>query len=111
MTTALALIFIVILGLAIALVVGLAREGRLGPRSLIFLALLCGAGLVAMTLSDWPQQSLATFWAQHSVVSAVLSTLLLVGAGYLSFEARDNVRQRQLSGLARKFVGGQGLSR
>lgn len=107
MSTLIALVVITVLGLVVAAVVSLAREGRLGPRSLLTLAGICGAGLVVMTLTDWPQQSLAEFWARHSVVSAVLSTLLLIGSGYLAFEARENVRQRELSAsLAAAAFGG-----
>ncbi len=60
-----------------------------------------------MTLSDWPSEQLATFWAGHSVLSATLSTLLLVGAGYLAFEARENYEQQAMtSSLAAGAFGG-----
>jgi len=107
MTTLLALAAIVVAGLIFGLVAGQARAGRISHRSLLALSALCGAGLVAMTISDWPEQSLSRFWANHSVVSAVLSTLLLLGSGFLAFEARDTVRQNQLNeSLAAAAFGG-----
>lgn len=60
-----------------------------------------------MTVSDWPNEGLADFWAGHSVLSATLSTLLLVGAGYLALEARENHEQQVLTGsLASVAFGG-----
>ena len=60
-----------------------------------------------MTLSDWPNERLAGFWAAHSVLSATLSTLLIVGAGYLAFEARENHEQEALTAsLASGAFGG-----
>lgn len=49
-----------------------------------------------MLLTDWPSGVLAQFWAEHAVLSAVLSSLLLVGVGFLAFEAHDNRVQSEL---------------
>jgi hypothetical protein len=55
-----------------------------------------GAALLVMVLSDWPSSRLNLFWAEHSVLGAVLSTLLLAGVGYLAFEAGEVSRQAAL---------------
>ena len=93
-----------------ALALGVAhfsRQGRIPTWSLVPLALGCAVALIAMTLSDWPNERLAGFWAAHSVLSATLSTLLLVGAGYLAFEARENHEQEALTAsLAYGAFGG-----
>lgn len=71
------------------------------------LALLCGALLVIMLLTDWPSSLLAEFWASHSVLSAVLNTLLLVGVGFLAFEAVDAANQERLdTGVTSAGMGG-----
>lgn len=107
MSNALALLALLALGALVAVVIVRAREGRLGRRALLALAGLCSLGLVAMTITDWPAENLARFWADHSVLSATLSTLLLVGAGFLAFEARDNLEQQQLTeSLATAAFGG-----
>ncbi len=53
-----------------------------------------------MVVTDWPLEVLALFWRDHSVLSAVVSTMLLVGVGvgvgFLAFEARDAQRQAVL---------------
>ncbi|MCV7206165.1 hypothetical protein B7435_02295 [Mycolicibacterium peregrinum] len=49
-----------------------------------------------MLLTDWPLGVLSKFWADHSVLSAVLSSLLLVGVGFLAFEVRDTRVQSEL---------------
>lgn len=107
MSNALALLALIVLGGLVAGVVVRARQGRLGRGALLGLASLCGVGLVTMTITDWPAESLARFWADHSVLSATLSTLLLVGAGFLAFEARDNLEQQELTeSLATAAFGG-----
>lgn len=107
MINALALVALIVLGGVMAGVVVRARQGRLGRRALLALASLCGVGLITMTVTDWPAESLARFWADHSVLSATLSTLLLVGAGFLAFEARDNLEQQELTeSLATAAFGG-----
>lgn len=49
-----------------------------------------------MLLTDWPLGVLSKFWADHSVLSAVLSSLLLVGVGFLAFEVHDTRVQSEL---------------
>lgn len=82
-------------GLA-ALLIGRARDGRLNQRVLLALTGACGLSLIVILVSDWPWGALAGFWTRHAVLSAVLSTLLLLGAGYFAFEARENVREQVL---------------
>lgn len=70
-------------------VVAAIQFGRLGRRWLIALAAACGLSLLVMLVSDWPLGVLSKFWADHSVLSATLSTVLFVGVGVLAFEAHD----------------------
>jgi hypothetical protein len=72
------------------------ERGHLTRWMLLSLAVVCGLVLLAMLLSDWPSAVLSEFWADHSVLSAVLSTLLLVGVGFLAFEAHDARIQSEL---------------
>lgn len=81
---------------ATSIVVWLAHQGRLSSLTLGALAGACFVGLVAMVVTDWPLEVLAPFWRDHSVLSAVVSTMLLVGVGFLAFEARDAQRQAAL---------------
>ena len=74
----------------------LAREQRISPRVLRGLTVACAAGLVAMLLSDWPFELLNQFWAAHSVLTSMLSTVLLVALGFLAFEHSERRRQEHL---------------
>lgn len=96
MTTTFAIVVLLGLAAGSAAVVNGARNGTLSRRLLLVLAGLCPAGLVGMTLSDWPTEVLNQFWADHSVLSATLTTLLFVGAGYFAFEAQENLAQQRL---------------
>ena len=92
---------VVALALAIAGVIQLARNGSLSRRQMAALALLCAAGLLFMLITDWPTGLMAVFWAEHSVLSATLSSVLLVGLGFLVWERADQERQDALaSGLS-----------
>lgn len=89
-------IVIVCAALLLAVVAAI-QFGKLERRWQLSLAVLCGlALLVVVVVTDWPLGVLAKFWADHSVVSAVLSTLLLVGVGVLAFEAHDRRIQGEL---------------
>ncbi len=61
---------------------------RLGRRSNGALALASLAPLVALTASDWPSENLNTFWANHSILTSVLTTALLLAAGWLAIDLR-----------------------
>ena len=107
MSTVVAVAMVLVFGISAAFVVRGARRGTIDRRLLLALSLLCAVGLLAMTMSDWPAETLDRFWADHSVLSATLSTLLLVGAGYLAFEAQDNLKQQHLTeSLAAAAYGG-----
>jgi hypothetical protein len=97
MSNGLALLALLAVGGLVGSVVVRARQGRLGRRALLGLAGVCSTGLIAIIITDWPAENLARFWADHSVLSATLCTLLLVGAGFLAFEARDNLEQQELT--------------
>lgn len=81
---------------SITLVIVRARHGLVGERTLLAAAGLCFAALIAMNISDWPWEVLTEFWRDHAVVSATVSTLLLVGVGFLAFEVRDVQKQKIL---------------
>jgi len=100
-------VLVVAFGLLVALVVHSARRGVLSSGALVALALVCATALLAMVLTDWLSPSLRGFWDEHGVVSATLSTLLLAGAGFLAFEARENLEQtRATESLATAAFGG-----
>lgn len=84
-----------VLGIAgmVAWVVHLARSQMIGDTTVRLLAAACALGLVIMLLSDWPSEVLATFWADHSVIGGILSTVLLVGVAFLAYE--DSERRSQ----------------
>lgn len=69
--------------------------------------LTCGAGLIVMVLTDWPMENLASFWASHSVLAGMLSTLLLVGLVFLVYERAERAHQDKLAdGLSGAGLGG-----
>ncbi|BBX27420.1 hypothetical protein [Mycolicibacterium alvei] len=91
-----ALVAVLTAACAVFLLVAAIRFGRVARRWLVILAFACGFGLLAMLLTDWPLGLLSKFWADHSVLSAVLSSLLLVGVGFLAFEVHDTRVQSEL---------------
>ena len=98
---------VIVLGGLVAAVVFLAREQKITTSSVRALAALCALGLVSMLLTDWPSEVLARFWADHSVVAGVLSTVLLVGIVFLAFEDSERRRQEQLdSSVTAAGLGG-----
>ncbi|MDQ3481577.1 MAG: hypothetical protein M3423_09690 [Actinomycetota bacterium] len=96
MGTALLVIGVVGFILAFTLVILRARRGLVGEKTLLSAAGVCFAALVVMNITDWPWEVLTEFWRNHAVVSATVSTLLLVGVGFLAFEVRDVQRQKAL---------------
>ena len=92
-----------ILGLTAAL-----ETGRRMSRGLLWsIAAACGLALLAMVVTDWPLEVLSAFWAGHSVVSAVVSTLLLAGTAFLAFQAHDKQVQSKLdSSVTAAGMGG-----
>lgn len=74
-----------------------ARRNDVPPRVLTAISLGCVAALVLLALSDWPSEWLNEFWADHSILAALLSTVLIVGAGLLGLEARSLHEQERMS--------------
>jgi hypothetical protein len=70
------------------------------------LGIVSGGALVVMVLTDWPGEQLARFWADHSILATVVSSLLLLSVGYLAFEAGENANQAELN----RSVTSAGLS-
>jgi hypothetical protein len=71
-----------------AVVVRALATQRLGRRSKGALAFASLALLVTLTASDWPSETLNSFWADHSILTSVLTTVLLLGAGWLAIDLR-----------------------
>lgn len=80
----------------IAVLVFLARDQRLGKRGVLALTGVCAAGLLVMLISDWPSEELAKFWADHSVLAGLLSTVLLVGVAFLAFEDSERRKEERI---------------
>lgn len=53
--------------------------------------------LMAMLATDWPAEALSGFWAEHSVLTSVLVTLLLAGAAFLVYDYESDRRQARLA--------------
>lgn len=98
----------VVLGaIAVGLLVHKVREDHLTPRTSLVVALACGVGLMAMVLTDWPVESMAAFWASHSVLASLLSSVLLVGLVFMVYEQAEHRRQEKLAiGLSGAGAGG-----
>lgn len=98
---------IVLVSVGFALVAFMAREGRVSSGFLAMLAAVCSVGLLVMLVTDWPWEVLADFWADHSVLAGVLSTVLLLGIGFLVFEVWDVHEQEELdASLTAAGMGG-----
>jgi multisubunit Na+/H+ antiporter MnhB subunit len=107
MIDALLALAVAFIACAVAFIVHLAREGSIRPRTVRALAAVCGVGLIAMLLSDWPLEFLSTFWAEHSILAAVLSSVLLIGLVFLVYEEREQRAQERLDdGLSSAGLGG-----
>ena len=100
-------------GIGVVLAAGLyfviartARRHRWNRTVLLGLSVMSGVCLIAMVVTDWPGEQLARFWADHSILAAVVSTLLLISVGYLAFEAGESAEQAKLN----RSVTSAGLS-
>ncbi|MEP9391535.1 hypothetical protein ABLE94_04630 [Gordonia sp. VNK1] len=90
----------------IAWVVDLVRNDRLPRGILLVLGSLSALGLVAMVISDLDDVA-SQYWSDHSVASAILSSLLLVGTVYIFYENNEQQRQdAMVTGLSGAGVGG-----
>lgn len=87
--------------------VHLARTQAISARTVRVLAFACAAALLLMLWTDWPSELLADFWAQHSILAGILSTVLLVGIVFLLFEEKEQRTQDRLdTGLTGAGLGG-----
>lgn len=96
MTDVVLALVVLLFSLVTGLVVFLAREQRIPTWAVRSLAVLASVGLLAMLLTDWPSEVMAKFWADHSVIAGMLSTVLLVGIVFLAFEDSERRHQEQL---------------
>lgn len=91
----------------IGLLVHWIRTDRLSARAATIVTGLCGAGLIVMVLTDWPVESMSRFWADHSVLAGLLSSLLLVGLVFMVYERAEQKQQDKLAvGLSGAGAGG-----
>lgn len=72
------------------------RAAWVGYRVKLLLAALCVVALVVIVATDWPSEALNTFWAEHSVLSALVTTVLLFGAGFVAYDIGNARRQEEL---------------
>lgn len=94
-------------GLLCCLLVYALREGKVSSTWALVLSVLSGVGLMVMLLTDWPTDSMNMFWANHSVLAAIASTLLLFGIPYGLWESREQHKQDRLAaGLSGAGLGG-----
>lgn len=98
---------VIVIAVAIGLMVHKIRGDRLSPRTSMIVSVVCGAGLIVMILTDWPVESMSRFWADHSVLAGLLSSVLLVGLVFLVYEQAEHRHQEQLAaGLSGAGAGG-----
>lgn len=98
---------IVVAAVGIGFVTHKVRTSDLSGRAAFATAVLCFVGLLAMILTDWPSEVLNKFWADHSVLAGMLSSLLLVGLVFLAYERSAQRRQLELAdGLSGAGLGG-----
>lgn len=91
----------------VAVLVYLAREQYISRTGVHALTITCALALVAMLVTDWPTEILADFWADHSVLAGLLSTVLLVGVVFLVFEDAERRAQERLdNSLTAAGLGG-----
>lgn len=98
---------VIAIAMAIGLMVHKIRGDHLSPRTSLIVSVACGAGLIVMVLTDWPVESMSRFWADHSVLAGLLSSVLLVGLVFLVYEQAEHRHQEQLAaGLSGAGAGG-----
>lgn len=88
---------LLVLAIAIGYLVHRLRSGHLPKKITLAITGLCIAALLAMILTDWPLGLLSQFWAEHSVLAGVLSSLLLVFLVFLVYERGEQELQIKLS--------------
>lgn len=97
--TAQAFLIAAIAGLVVVLIVlGIRHRlrGRVGGRMKFALALASLALLIAITALDWPLASVSEFFSTHSVFTGMVTTLLLVGAGYFAWDSESERKAEYL---------------
>lgn len=83
------------------------RTDRVSAAAAAIVTGVCGVGLIVMVLTDWPVESMSRFWADHSVLGGLLSTLLLVGLVFMVYERAEQKHQDDLAvGLSGAGAGG-----
>jgi len=97
-------------GLVAVLIVVIIRRrlrGRVGGRIKFALALASLALLITITALDWPLASVSDFFSTHSVFTGMLTTVLLLGAGYFAWDSESERKAEYLDdGLTATGFGG-----
>ncbi|WP_028650306.1 hypothetical protein [Nocardioides halotolerans] len=98
-------VVVVVAAFAFAAIGFLVKERRLPRPWPAVLAAACGAALLVQLVTDWPFPT--GFWADHGVVTSVLSSVLLLGVAYLVYEDRElRIQDRLDASLTAAGVGG-----
>lgn len=100
-------VLVVLCAIALGRLVHKVRLDSLSPVLSTAITVACGVGLVVMVLSDWPIENLSKFWADHSVLASLVSSLLLVGLVFMVYERSEQRHQAELaSGISGAGAGG-----
>lgn len=98
---------VIVVAVTIGLMVHKIRGDHLSPRTSLIVSVACGVALIVMVLTDWPVESMSRFWADHSVLAGILSSVLLVGLVFLVYEQAERRDQEQrATGLSGAGAGG-----
>jgi hypothetical protein len=82
-------------------------RGRVTGRVKFSLALASLALLIAVTALDWPLAAVGEFFSTHSVFTGMVTTVLLLGAGYFAWDSEAERRAEYLDdGLTAAGLGG-----
>jgi hypothetical protein len=96
---------VIVVAILIAVVGYVAKERRFSRQWVVGLAVFCGVALLLQLVTDWPFPT--HFWKNHSVVASVLSSVLLLGVGFLVYEDRELREQERLDqSVTAAAVGG-----
>lgn len=98
---------VVVVAVGIGALASRIRNDTVPPVAILGVTAGCAIGLISMILTDWPLEVLDTFWADHSVLASMLSSLLLVGIVFLVYERNEQRQQEERAvGISGAGVGG-----
>lgn len=98
---------VVAVAVVIGVLAGRVRNQRVGKTVALIPAACCLIALLAMVLSDWPLETLDVFWAEHSVLAGLLSSMLPLATAFFLYEYGAIRHEEQLAeGLTGAGFGG-----